>query len=76
MEGAEMKEYAAVIERGAENYSAYCPDVDGCIATGKTRAEAEQKLRTALEFHFEGLRQHGYPIPEPTTEVATIAMAA
>jgi len=71
-----MREYAVVIERGESNYSAYCPDVDGCIATGKTRDEAERKFRSALEFHFEGLRRHGYPIPEPTTKVTTVQIAA
>jgi predicted RNase H-like HicB family nuclease len=58
--------YAVVIESGENNYSAYVPDLPGCIATGKTVEEVTQLIREAVEFHLEGLREEGLPIPEPT----------
>lgn len=59
--------YAVVIERAGENYSAYVPDLPGCVATGATLAEVEQEIRAAVRFHIEGLRQDGIPVPEPST---------
>ena len=57
--------YAVVYERTPNNYSAYAPDVPGCIAAGDTRAEVEGLMREALTFHLEMLRDYGDPIPEP-----------
>ena len=57
--------YAVVIENAGENYSAYVPDVPGCIATGQTADDALANLREALDFHLEGLRADGIPIPPP-----------
>lgn len=71
-----MKDYLVVYERAARNWAAYSPDVPGCAATGKTREEAERNFREALEFHFEGLREAGLPIPEPSTEVGHVRIAA
>ena len=59
--------YALVIEKTPKNYSAYPPDLPGCAATGATLAEVQQQIKEALEFHLEGLREEGLPIPEPTT---------
>ena len=59
--------YAIVIENAGSNYSAYVPDLPGCIATGETVAEAERMIREAIEFHIEGLRADGTPIPPPST---------
>jgi predicted RNase H-like HicB family nuclease len=59
--------YAVVIESGPENFSAYVPDLPGCIATGKTLDEVLINIRGATEFHLEGLRADGLPIPKPTT---------
>ncbi|MBV9498829.1 MAG: type II toxin-antitoxin system HicB family antitoxin [Acidobacteriaceae bacterium] len=59
--------YAVVIESGSQNFSAYVPDLPGCIATGKTLDEVLANIRGATEFHLEGLRADGLPIPEPTT---------
>ncbi len=70
-----MTEYAIIYERGAGNWSAYSPDMPGCVATGNTRVEVEQNMRSALEFHIEGLRLHGDPIPEPTCEAGNLAIA-
>ena len=71
-----MKEYTVIYEPGAQNWSAYVPDLPGCIATGKTRKELEQRIRDAIEFHIEGLRLHGEPVPEPTIEAAKVTVTA
>ena len=70
-----MKEYIVIYESGANNWSAYSPDVPGCAATGKTKAETERLYREALECHLEGLRRHGDPIPEPISEVGMVSVA-
>jgi predicted RNase H-like HicB family nuclease len=57
--------YAVVIEKAENNYSAYVPDLPGCVATGATVEEAEIQILEAIEFHLEGLCQDGAPIPEP-----------
>ena len=57
--------YAVVIERAGNNYSAYVPDLPGCIATGATVSEVETELRDAIRFHIDGLREDGLPVPEP-----------
>jgi predicted RNase H-like HicB family nuclease len=61
--------YAVVIEKAERNYSAYVPDLPGCVATGATVEEAESQIREAIEFHLEGLRQDGSSIPEPASRV-------
>lgn len=62
-----MMRYAIVIEKTPNNYSAYAPDLPGCAATGTTLAEVQQQIKEAIEFHLEGLREDGLPIPETTT---------
>ena len=64
-----MKEYVVVYEHTENNWSAYSPDVPGCMATGKTREEVEQNFREALVFHIEGLKAEGLPIPEPSSDM-------
>lgn len=59
--------YAVVIEKAASNYSAYVPDLPGCIATGATIEEVESEIRAAIGFHLEGLRADGVPVPLPAT---------
>ena len=59
--------YAVIIEASERNYSAYVPDLPGCIATGKTVEEVKRLIRKGMAFHLEGLREDGLPIPEPTT---------
>jgi predicted RNase H-like HicB family nuclease len=68
--------YAIVIEQADANYSAYVPDLPGCVATGATVAETEQAIREAIEFHLEGLRDDGEPIPPPTSRVDYVEVAA
>ncbi len=64
--------YAVVIEKAANNYSAYVPDLPGCVATGNTRAEAALQIQEAITFHLEGLRQDGIPIPEAQTSTESV----
>jgi predicted RNase H-like HicB family nuclease len=66
--------YSVVIEKGERNYSAYLPDVPGCIATGRTPAATLKRLSKALEMHLAGLKEDGLPIPEPTTQVDYISL--
>ncbi|MDR3557403.1 MAG: type II toxin-antitoxin system HicB family antitoxin [Syntrophobacteraceae bacterium] len=66
--------YSIVIEKGERNYSAYLPDVPGCIATGSTPEATVKNLAKALEMHLEGLREDGLPMPEPSTQVDYITL--
>jgi len=68
--------YAIVIEKAEGNYSAYVPDLPGCIATGATVQEVESQIREAIEFHLEGLRDDGLPIPAPASRVEYVEIAA
>jgi predicted RNase H-like HicB family nuclease len=68
--------YAVVIEQAQHNYSAYVPDLPGCVATGDSIAETEQAIREAIEFHIEGLREDGAAIPPPTSRVDYVEVAA
>jgi predicted RNase H-like HicB family nuclease len=68
--------YAVVIEKAENNYSAHVPDLPGCITTGATVEEAEQLIREAIEFHLTGLREDGAPIPQPSSQVEYIEVAA
>ena len=68
-------QYAVVIEQGPENYSAYSPDVPGCVVAATTLEDVTRLMQEALAFHLEGLREEGLPIPEPTTRVVYIDAA-
>lgn len=59
--------YAIVIEKADGNYSAYVPDLPGCVATGETVAAIESEIRDAIRFHIDGLKQDGLPVPKPTS---------
>lgn len=59
--------YAVVIEKANGNYSAYVPDLPGCVATGDTVRDAEREIREAIRFHIEGLKEDGLPVPEATS---------
>jgi predicted RNase H-like HicB family nuclease len=65
-----------VFEQTDTGYSAYAPDLPGCIATGSSREEAEQEMRSALEFHVEGMQESGEKIPEPRTFGAMLDIPA
>jgi predicted RNase H-like HicB family nuclease len=64
--------YAVVIEKANGNFSAYVPDLPGCVATGDTREEAEREIREAVRFHLEDLKADGLPTPEPQATLAYI----
>jgi predicted RNase H-like HicB family nuclease len=67
--------YVMIIETGKKNYSAYLPDLPGCIATGKTVEEVRQRMREAIELHLAGMREDGLPIPKPTSLVDYVEAA-
>ena len=68
--------YAIVIEQAKGNYSAYVPDLPGCVATGSTIKEAEAQIREAITFHLDGLREDGTPFPRPVSHVEYVEIAA
>ena len=68
--------YAVVIENAGSNYSAYIPDLPGCVATGATLTETEVAIREAITFHLDGLCEDGSPIPPPSCKVEYVEVAA
>lgn len=68
--------YAIVIENAGSNYSAYVPDLPGCVSTGATVNEVGQNIREAIQIHLEGLREDGSPIPPPASRVDYVEVAA
>lgn len=68
--------FAIVIEKAGNNFSAYVPDLPGCVASGTTQEETEQSIREAIEFHLAGLREDGAPIPEASSQVEYVEVAA
>jgi predicted RNase H-like HicB family nuclease len=71
-----MKEYLVIYEWAGNNYSAYAPDLPGCVTTGKTLEETERSMKEAIELYIEALRDEGKPIPEPMTKAGPISVAA
>ncbi len=62
-----MHKYLVIFEKAGKNYSAYSPDIPGCIATGKNREEAEKNIKEAISFHIEGLKEDSLPLPKPAS---------
>ncbi len=71
-----MNRYAIVVEQAHSNYSAYVPDLPGCVATGATVQETESRLREAIEIHLDGLREDGLAVPTPTSCVGYVEIPA
>lgn len=71
-----MREYVVIYEKAEGNYSAYAPDLPGCIACGDTLVETEQLMKEAIEIYIETLKEEGQPIPEPTTKAHSIIVEA
>jgi len=67
-----MRKYLIVIEETGTGYSAYSPDLDGCVATGATREEVELEMKQAISFHLEGMARNGQAVPEPHTYSAYV----
>ena len=68
--------YAIIIEEAEGNYSAYVPDLPGCVATGRSLDEVERSIREAVEFHLQGLRADNQPIPPASSRVDYVEVAA
>ena len=68
--------YAIVIEQTGTNYSAYVPDLPGCVASGSSIADVETRIREAIAFHLDGLREDGLPLPMPSSQVDYVEIAA
>jgi predicted RNase H-like HicB family nuclease len=68
--------YMVVIERGETSWGAHVPDLPGCIAVGETREEVVQLIREAIDFHIEGLRHDGLPVPPPSSESEFVEVSA
>ncbi len=71
-----MTEYAIVIEDAGDNYSAYVPDLPGCVSTGATVDEVTANIRAAIALHIESLREHGEEVPPPTSQAGTVQVAS
>lgn len=71
-----MNRYLIIVEKTASGYSAYSPDVPGCVATASKRSEVEREMHDAIEFHIEGLREAGEEIPKPRSEASYCEVAA
>jgi predicted RNase H-like HicB family nuclease len=71
-----MSRYLAVIEETPTGFSGYLPDVPGCVATGRTREEVERNIREAIEFHLDGLRADGQPLPRASSSATYVEVAA
>jgi len=71
-----LRQYLVIVERADGNYSAYSPDLPGCVATGRTVDEAKNNMAVAMRMHIEGLIEDGIPLPEPSTTVDYIPVNA
>ena len=70
-----MYKYTIIVEKAEGNYSAYCPDLPGCIATGTTIEKTRERMKEAIEFHLEGLKKEKVGIPKPSTMAISIEVA-
>ena len=68
--------YAVVIEKSVNGFGAYAPDVPGCVAAAQTREEVVKLIQDAIEFHIEGLKEDGEPVPEPASSIEFVDVAA
>jgi predicted RNase H-like HicB family nuclease len=68
--------FAVIVEKGEMSFGAYVPDLPGCVAAAETKEEVLQLIHEAIEFHVEGLREDGQPIPEPSSSIEYVEVAA
>ena len=68
--------YMVVIEEGENSFGAYVPDLPGCVAAADTKEEVMELIQEAIEFHIEGLREDGQPIPEPSSSIEYVEVRA
>jgi predicted RNase H-like HicB family nuclease len=71
-----MKEYLVIYERAGSRSSAYVPDLPGCVGAGDSKEDASRLIREAIEFHIDGLKEEGLPVPEPKADVERVRVAA
>ena len=69
-------QYLVIVEKGTKSFGAYVPDLPGCIAAGDTREEVLELIHEAIEFHIEGLKEDGLPVPPPASQSELIEIAA
>ncbi len=69
-----MSKYLVVIEKAEKNYSAFCPDLPGCVATGATKEDVEKNILEAVTLHLEGIKEDGQPIPPHTATAQYISV--
>ena len=67
--------FAVIIEKGETSFGAYVPDLPGCIAAAETKEEVQRLIHEAIEFHVEGLREDGQPIPKPSSSIGYVEVA-
>lgn len=68
--------YAVIVEEGENSFDAHVPDLPGCVAVAETKQEVLELIQEAIEFHFEGLREDGQPIPEPSSSIEYVEVRA
>jgi predicted RNase H-like HicB family nuclease len=68
--------YVVIIEKGESSYGAHVPDLPGCIAVGDTKEEVLELIREAIEFHIDGLKADGEPVPSPTSDIEFVEVVA
>ena len=71
-----MKKYVVIYEWTGDNFSAYAPDLPGCVACGDTREETERLMKEAIEIYIETLKEEGKPVPEPNTQTGSLTVVA
>ena len=71
-----VREYMIIIEKAGRNFSAYAPDLPGCVAVGDTRRQTEISMREAMAIHIEGMMEDGLPLPKPSSSVRYIEVSA
>ncbi len=76
MQGDAMTKYLIIVEKTGTGFSAYCPDIDGCVATGATESSVAQKMREAMKLHFEGMEAEGWAIPDPQSYATYLEITA
>lgn len=74
--GVFIMKYAVIVEEGEKSFGAYVPDLPGCVAAAETKDEVLELIQEAIEFHLEGLREDGQPIPEPSSSVEYVEVRA
>jgi predicted RNase H-like HicB family nuclease len=76
MQSDAMTKYLIIVEKTGSGFSAYCPDIDGCVATGATESSVEKNMREAMKLHLEGMEEEGWTIPDPQSYATYLEITA